>query len=108
LWVFLKCGFFSVVADTDDPDVITVRARARDDLDRLREQYLPQLGPTRVTVERDYRARAVTTREGWAVALVRASLDLDYSNFKHDAAKRLGPERARTYERVWATMCGLR
>jgi hypothetical protein len=43
MWMITTIGFFSVVQDHDDPDRLLVRARVREDLERLRDEYLPDL-----------------------------------------------------------------
>ena len=44
MWLFTNFGFFSVVQKPGERD-LTVRSRLRSDLERLRERYLPTLGP---------------------------------------------------------------
>ena len=57
MWLFTKFGFYSVVQKPGE-DCLTVRSRVREDLDPLREQYLPNLGQTLDHVETDYPFRA--------------------------------------------------
>lgn len=46
MWLFTTFGFFSII-EKEKGDVLTVRARVRADLDRLRECYLPSLSARR-------------------------------------------------------------
>jgi len=51
MWLFTNFGFFSVVQKPGD-SLLTIRARAAFDLDRLRDEYLPTLSPTGGRVDR--------------------------------------------------------
>ena len=88
MWLYTTCGFFSVVEDRQEPDRLVVRARVRGDLDNLREQYLPELGPTIDTPERDYQHRAYVGREDFARGLAALAMDLHQNNFKESVAAR--------------------
>jgi len=102
MWLFTSEGFYSVVAHRRDPDRLLVRARAREDLEALKEQ-IPNL---RISSDRtaDYRWRAVVTRGEWIAAIAQLATEIDYENFKNSVADRQGPERERLYARVWAEM----
>jgi hypothetical protein len=41
MWLFTSFGFFSIVRKADETQ-LTIRSRARGDLLRLRQHYLPQ------------------------------------------------------------------
>lgn len=106
MWIFNKAGFFSVVGDGAGGagyDLV-VRARARVDLDRLRETYAPALGATVATPGRDYPYRARITREHFAEVLARSALDVDYDNFKGMVGLTQGAARAHVYLDVWRAM----
>lgn len=62
MWLFTTFGFFSVVRKPGEP-ILAMRARARDDLDRLRERCLPELGPTIAGGGTDYPCRAVVRQQ---------------------------------------------
>lgn len=47
MWLHTIDGFYSVVRTPGD-ELLTVRARAYADLDRLRSRYLPELGEVQV------------------------------------------------------------
>ena len=102
MWLLIPEGFYSVVQKPGEAE-LCVRARARDDLDRLRERYMPELGPTTETPSGDYRYRAWIDREALAEGLGAIGRELAYSNFKSEVGKR-DPERAHLYGRVWSTL----
>jgi hypothetical protein len=105
VWVLTPRGFYSVVANLDDPETVLVRARAREDLDELADV----LGTLfiRETPDGDYRWRAVVTRRAWTGALILMAAEIDYPNFKAEVGRRQGHGRASVYAEVWATLRGL-
>ena len=93
-------GFFSVVQSRGDADTLLVRARVREDLERLRDAHLPDLE----ILEHhgtDYRFRAIVPRAQWVWAATAMAAEVDYDNFKNAVAQRQGLVRARIYGRVW-------
>lgn len=60
MWLITNLGFFSVVEATDDQyeDTLTVQAQLKEDLDSLRENVLPTLGPISETEGSDCRFKA--------------------------------------------------
>lgn len=105
MWIFCKPGFFSVV-QADGGEKLMVRARVREDLDRLREGYAPELSETVATATTDYPYRAFISHEAFAKALARAAVDIDYRNFKDMVERTLGLARHLLYARVWQVMYG--
>lgn len=105
MWLLTVQGFYSVVAHRDDPDMLLVRARARDDIEALREQ-IPALEPFE-DPGADYRHRAVVSRAEWVAALAQLVAAVDYDNFKDAVAARQGGARSGLYGRVWSTLRGL-
>ncbi len=106
MWLFTNIGFFSVVRKPGSAG-LTVRARVRADLDRLRERYLPELGPTQAKGGTDYRWRATVTHSALAAAMGRIVMDLHYANFKMEVAARQGHDRAHRYGKVWEVLYDL-
>lgn len=108
MWVFTKVGFFSAVeGDLEEGQTeprLMVRARVKGDLEALRSQYAPELGPTLEWPGRDYPYRAFISKQHFAEAMVRAVLDLDYGNFKSKVAEVQGYDRAHLYGGVWSVM----
>lgn len=113
MWLFTKVGFFSAVlkdeAEASKPvaeQVVMVRARVRGDLDLFRAAYAPKLGPTLEWPGRDYPYRGLISKRDLAEALAKATLDLDYDNFKDKVAQTQGYDRAHLYGAVWGVMNG--
>ena len=106
MWIATPIGFFSVVQKPFEPNgVLTVRARAIEDLENLRKNYLGHNMSQIITDKRaDYHYRATTTTEAWAVALASMARDIDYSNFKNEVKAVQGAERAGIYGRVWSAL----
>lgn len=105
MWVFTPQGFYSAVVHRDDPSLVLVRARAREDLENLQAQ-LPGL----VIFEdeaADYLYRSIVKREDWKRALGELADAMDYDNFKDAVTERQGEERHRLYIRVWGVMLSL-
>ena len=108
MWIYLPCGFFSVVkpepSNANEPDNrLMVRARVAEDLDNLRALFIPELSPTRKTPSRDYLFRAFCTSEEYARGMYMVAMSIDYTNFK-DEVKKADPDRARLYMGVWSDM----
>ena len=103
MWLITPIGFFSVVQKHDDEasGTLTVRARVRGDLEALQEKYLPSLGPIQENVETDYSYLATAPRAEVSSAMARMIADVNYSNFKHEVAKRQGQKRSLLYHEVW-------
>ncbi|WP_209442229.1 NUDIX hydrolase [Neoroseomonas oryzicola] len=110
MWLITSFGFFSVVQKPGDKaeGSLTVRARVAGDLDRLRSEFLPSLGPTKEHAGTDYRYRARAPRGDVAVALANIAMSIEYGNFKDEVAKRQGKTRAATYGKVWDVLFGLK
>ena len=102
MWLMTPQGFYSVVADRDDPEGVLIRARTREDIEALREQ-IPDLEPFEHR-RADYRWRARASRAEWAIALALLAGDITYPNFKNAVARSQGSERATLYARVWTTL----
>lgn len=103
MWSFTGFGFFSVIQHRDDPELLLVRARVREDLVNLKK-YLPNLGDITDTPNADYPYRALAWRVDYAEAMKRAILDIDYTNFKNGVTKTQGHARHDLYMRVWGVM----
>lgn len=97
MWLFCKSGFFSAVADRDDPSRILVRSRFKGDIDRL----FPKAKVAH-TPEADYPFRTFVQREEWEQAVLAESRVIDYTNFKN--AVHDGTNRDTAYMSVWGTM----
>ena len=105
MWLITTRGFYSVVEHRDDPDLLLVRARTREDLEALRD-VLPDLDVFS-DPSADYRWRALVPRGAWQRAVAQLVAEIDYGNFKSGVAQRAGHERAALYADVWATLLRL-
>lgn len=100
MWIFAKFGFFSVV-QKPGTDYLTVRTRVRQDLDNLRDRYLPQLSEVQGHAGTDYQWRATVSHQDFADAIGRITSDIHYPNFKSEVARNEGQSRAHCYGKVW-------
>lgn len=106
MWMVTDRGFFSIVDKGDREDQLCVRARVREDLDRLCE-----LAPLKGYAGRiqeselgDYRCRVYVGRDDWIMAAALLAEKIDYPNFKDEVGKKQGHERARLYMKVWSAL----
>ncbi len=107
MWLTTTIGFFSIVQKPGDLH-LTVRARSASDLDRLREQFMPELSATISHAGTDYPYRATIGREAFSDGLAKMGAAIDYSNFKNAVAERMGKERAGTYATVWKALTAIK
>jgi len=129
MWLFTPLGFFSATLTTQrykelPPEQrhghIMVRARVREDLERLIERYR-QLPPLPVEGRRepeilalpghDYPYRIVMPRAEWTTLAAALAHDIDYSNFKNAVERKAptaeeGHARHDLYMKVWRVMNG--
>lgn len=103
MWLFTKLGFFSVV-QKQPGETLTVRARLRGDLERLRAEALPELGPTTEGAGTDYRFRATVPAAAFGRAIGALAAGIDYSNFKSEVSRVRGHEAAAPLHDVWHVM----
>jgi len=102
MWLYTIYGFYSVVQKSGDTE-LTIRARVRADLERLKIHYFPLLSEITESDDSDYRFRAKATHIAFANALYRIVQDIEYDNFKNAVATRQGTERAEIYNSVWSS-----
>lgn len=108
MWLFTDTGFYSIV-DKDSKRFVKsrtlcIRARCAEDLDRLREKYLPSMSRTIDNQGTDYPFRAFAPRRKVSRALMTIAEDIDYDNFKTQVGKTLGYGRSGQLHSVWAAM----
>ena len=109
MWLMTPSGFFSIVQKPEDEQArtLTIRARVRGDLERLRETCLPGMGEIVANAGTDYRYRARAPRAEVASAMVKIVNDIQYGNFKDEVAREQGKERAGLYGEVWQALYDL-
>ena len=109
MWLMTPLGFFSIVCKPDDVGggTLTIRARVKSDLEALRRDFLPRLGPIVEGGGTDYRYRAKAPRSEIADAVAGLVRQIDYSNFKNEVAARQGKQRADRYGQVWHALYDL-
>ncbi|MGA7397434.1 MAG: hypothetical protein WBW62_08315 [Solirubrobacterales bacterium] len=99
-------GFYSVVDKGQTEGELCVRARVREDLERLCE--LEPMAKYAVGIQEsefgDYRCRINVSRKDWEEAARLLAESIDYSNFKDAVKERQGSERARVYMDVWTAL----
>ena len=103
MWLITTTGFYSIVQKPWDKEdgTLTVRARAREDLEALRARGLPELGEVKEDADADYRFRAQATKAAVARAFHDQISAIDYDNFKTAVGKRQGARRAAIYHDTW-------
>lgn len=104
MWLFTKAGFISAVAHRDRPGFVLVRARRRAHLEAL----LPLLEHEHHIEHSpgaDYPYRVTLPKVEFAVLVAELVADIDYPNFKHEAARGGAFGRgAPSLHQVWAAM----
>jgi hypothetical protein len=104
VWLFTLDGFYSVVADRDDPSRLLVRTRDADDAQRMAERLGVSAVSTPASEGYDYAYRMFVARETFAKALADEALGITYDNFKNAVHDRRGSKRAAIYSRVWSLL----
>lgn len=102
MWIFTRFGFFSVVtAHSTNGEIIAIRSRVRDDLEKLRrlDDDL-ELAPVHVTADRDYPFRVFVEKDTWVTLAAHLAADVDYRNFKSKVGEE-SKERAQVYAGIW-------
>lgn len=111
MWLMTKHGFYSIV---QKPDGIHIRAREREDLERLRDLLDAELpgqvwgGGPRVldiveTPGHDYRFRFITNRDRFEQVMVCLSQTCNYPNFKAQIDSDPS-QRRKPYHAVWSLL----
>lgn len=107
MWVFSKCGYFSIVAKNEGTDgLLTVRSRVRSDLVRLKV-IIPELSEIKDNEGTDYPFRCTGLSEDVARGMSKITTDINYHNFKNMILEKFGYEREKIYARVWGVLQGL-
>jgi hypothetical protein len=102
MWIFSKVGFYSVVQKPGQ-SYLTVRSRVREDLENLRETYIPGLSVIMAGGGTDYPYRALISHKHFGNGLAEMGNDIHYSNFKNEVASN-DMARANVYGNFWSNM----
>lgn len=118
MWIFTKHGFFSAVCARQgdgkhgrpvDADRMMVRARIREHLEALKQQFPQHLGQSEIqeSVGTDYAFRLFVPKSDWVLIMGQLADEIDYDNFKSEVARHQGRPGA-AYEHalheVWSVM----
>lgn len=115
MWLFTpSTGFLSIVQHDDDPELLTIRARAEKDLEPIRAT-LGALGhPNGITVyhRSDYPFRVFATKAIVKMFMAAQVELIDYGNFKAEVARKAPTARERAirsnaYHAVWEALLEL-
>lgn len=87
MWLYLKTGFYSVVAkEPCKDDELLIRAHSKDDLDKLQALLKKRCqfhGEVLDTPQTDYAYRMIVPKETFASFMSRAINDLVYEEYKN-------------------------
>ena len=103
MWIFTTDGFYSVVQDGFcKPDEVVVRARIRQDLENILDNFEPEVEIIEIQAA-DYRYRMIVPKQLWARYLMNSVKKINYSNFKNQLDHG-DDKRHQAYFRCWAAM----
>jgi hypothetical protein len=107
MWIMTPRGFYSAVHKNGTPEnIVTVRARAKGDLENLKDLLPKGVKPFQKGYS-DYPWRIEVTREVWAEILLAMNTEITYDNFKDEVKKKQGAHRASVYGRIWGVLLAL-
>ena len=101
MWLFSSEGFISVVAHTEKPDTLLVRARDEGSLLSLQGATGATLTHTPIA---DYPYRIEVLREAYAAWVLEEISRLTYTNYKSHMVQTRGHQFTEALHQVWATM----
>lgn len=96
MWIFMNDAMLSIVTDPRNPDQLTVRARAKGDIERVFDRARVFKTPLR-----DYAYRAYIPRRVVAAVLSKRIHDIDAANFKSSVREN---DRHDAYADCWSAM----
>lgn len=99
MWIFTNFAFISIVKDRTDPTQVVVRARVRDDLEKM-------FGSEHNVIESsdsDYRFRMFLDHEFVTKTVAERVEEIDYDNFKNSISLN-DRDRYKNYTGVWSVM----
>lgn len=101
MWIICRYGYFSVVKDPENKGNVLVRGRVYQDLQQLRDTYIPDAGDIKNKAGTDYPFYYSVRQDAWAEALNEIAMDIDYTDFKKTITDEAGAGRANIYAGVW-------
>ena len=114
MWLFTKHGFYSVVCAKAhggrgpglDESLLMARGRRHAELAALIAAFPEELAGREIKVDggTDYRYRLLVPRGVWQRVAARLAAEVDYGNFKGEAARATGGEYAGAPHEVWGVM----
>lgn len=107
MWLFTVYGFFSVVCDSPNSEVVMVRARKEAHLRNLQERFPKECGvvPIEKWKNRDYPCRIIIHKSNWSSVLVQMNEEQTWTNFKSEVHSRQGTSAYETVlHQVWQLM----
>lgn len=107
MWNITTIGFFTAVRSDEDPDMLVIRGRVRQDMLNV-AKYMPNMGKIEFHKERDYPYRALITPEDFGEGMKRLCMEtIDYEKFKPAVAAKQGAKREALYTRIWSLLVAL-
>jgi len=111
MWIFTSFGLLmpaerpsKYTPDWDDRR-LQVRARKARALDILRAEFMKNtLGETIYTPDKDYEYRAYCTHEAFAIAMMKMTLDVNYTKFKPTTDRYKDHEYHSLLNRIWGVV----
>ena len=109
MWIITQDGFYSVTAydplrggeRSDAEGLVIVRTRDRADLERVSDWIGDEVIATPAA---DCAFRIIASRNAWKSYLAQATDEIDYFNFKHRVAERLGAFHHDVLMTVWSAL----
>ena len=110
MWIFSKCGFFSVVEDQYNNKNVKIRARLSEDIKELEALYKSTIGKeTKIIkdVTADYLYRIIIPKAEWAEIAKVLTNEIDYTNFKSRMHDKNNHKLDKALAEIWQTMYSL-
>lgn len=107
MWLFTKCGFYSVVTWHKPKGSMAIRARMREHLITLQKRFSATIGDSvlQESQHTDYPYRLIVSREIWKDIAERLTDEIDYNNFKGECTRGQGEgDYVRALHKVWGVM----
>jgi len=103
MWIFNIDGFFSVVEDRINKNIVVIRGRYKEDIIKISKKIHGKVKAWK-TPEADYPYRTRCMKNQWANYIWKEALNIDYDNFKACVDPIIGLSRTLKYHEVWSVM----